>query len=131
MALLRPLRPVRRRFPVTNSFGRKGNYAAGYHTGIDYATPIGTPVRAPRAGIVLESGWNNDYGNYVLLQGFADGKGYLMAHLSTRAVRKGQRVIRGQRLGRTGNTGNSTGPHLHAEQRKFPYGYWEHERPGW
>lgn len=129
--LLRPLRPVRRKFPVTNPFGRKGDYSAGYHTGIDYATPMGTPVRAPRAGQVMQAGWDDSYGNYVLMRGYVDGKGYLFAHLSKVSVKRGQRVVRGQRVGLTGNSGNSTGPHLHAEQRRYPYGYWEHERPDW
>ncbi len=131
MKRLRPLRPVRRRFPVTQGFGVSGDYLATYHTGVDFGTPVGTPIRAPRAGVIIGSGWNNDYGNFVLLRGFMDGKGYFFAHLVRPGLRVGKVVVRGQRVGRTGDTGNSTAPHLHAEQRTAPYGYWDHERPGW
>lgn len=131
MAYLRPLRPVRRRFRVTNPFGRAGNYAAGYHTGVDYGTPLGTKVRAPRTGRVVFSGWDNAYGWHIVIKDWRGRKAFLLAHLSKRWVRTGMPVVRGQWVGKTGNTGNSRGPHLHAEQRKPPFGYWDHERPGW
>jgi murein DD-endopeptidase MepM/ murein hydrolase activator NlpD len=131
MPLLRPLRPVTRRFPVTLPFGSKGNYSAGYHTGIDYGVPVGTPVRSPRTGKVDRAGWDNEYGYHVLVKDWTGKKAFLVAHLSRLSVRRGQSVVRGQRLGYSGSTGNSTGPHLHAEQRHSPFGYWEHERPSW
>jgi murein DD-endopeptidase MepM/ murein hydrolase activator NlpD len=131
MALLRPLRPIARRFPVTNPFGRKGNYAAGYHTGVDYGAPVGTPVRSPRTGYVTQAGYDNTYGYHVIVRDWTGRKAFLVAHMSRISVRRGRPVVRGQRLGLTGNTGNSTGPHLHAEQRHAPFGYWEHERPDW
>lgn len=129
--LLRPLRPVARRFNVTNPFGRKGNYSAGYHTGVDYGAPMGTPVRAPRAGRVTQAGWNGDYGLSVTVKDWRGRKSFLLAHLSRVKVKQGRPVFRGQVVGLTGDTGNSSGPHLHAEQRKPQFGYWDHEKPDW
>lgn len=131
MVTLRPLRPVSRRFPVTNPFGRRGSYAAGYHTGTDFAAPYGTPVRAPRSGTVVFSGYDSSYGNNVMIKEWTGKKVFLLAHMSSRSVVRGQKVLRGKIVGRVGSTGNSTGNHVHAEQRRSPFGYWEHEKPGW
>lgn len=129
---LRPRRPVDTKWPVSNPFGVKGDYSAGYHTGIDYAVPVGTPVHTPRAGRVIYSGYDAAaYGNYIMVKSWSGQKVYLFAHLSTRLVRTGAFVRRGKVVGRSGNTGNSTGPHLHVEQRHPPFGYADHERPDW
>lgn len=123
------MRPAEEHWPVTNPYGRPGDYAAGYHTGVDYGTPTGARARSPRRGRVIQAGVDPAYGKHVLVRGWLRRKAYLLAHLDKIEVREGQRVKRGQTVGRTGNTGNSRGPHLHAEQRHRPFGYWDHERP--
>jgi murein DD-endopeptidase MepM/ murein hydrolase activator NlpD len=122
------MRPVSEKFSVSNPYGRPGNYAAKVHTGVDFACPTGTPVRAPVRGKVTVSEYDATYGNYVVLVNWRR-KAFLLAHLSKRTVQVGQRVKHGQVVGFSGDTGNSTGPHLHAEQRHSPYGYWDHEKP--
>lgn len=130
--LLRPLRPVAKRFRITQHWGRRNErYSLGYHTGTDFAAPIGTRVRAPRTGRVIEASYSLDYGNYVIMKDWMGRKAYLVAHLSKRSVRVGQKVVRGQTLGYTGNSGNSSGPHVHAEQRRVPFKFIDNEKPGW
>lgn len=124
------MRPVDKAWPISNPFGRKGNYAAGYHTGVDFAVPVGTQVKAVWHGKVVVSTYSgSDYGNYIEVQTFWRKKRVLYAHLSKRYVSVGRIVRRGSLLGLSGDTGNSTGPHLHVEQRHSPYGYWDHEKP--
>jgi hypothetical protein len=116
---------------ITTPFGREGSFwAAGYHTGDDYAAPIGTRVQATRAGRVVGAGWNilgAAYGRQVIVE--TDGIRHLYAHLSRVSVSAGQNVAQGQKLGEVGDTGNVTGPHLHYEERRSPYGYYDHRRP--
>jgi murein DD-endopeptidase MepM/ murein hydrolase activator NlpD len=133
MALLRPLRPVHRRFPRSQRWGvAHPRYSLGYHTGTDFAAPTGTRVRSPRTGRVTHSSYSgSDYGHYVIVKDWLGRKAFLVAHLSRRSVRAGQRVVRGQTLGYSGNTGLSTAPHLHAEQRHHPFGFRDNEKPGW
>jgi murein DD-endopeptidase MepM/ murein hydrolase activator NlpD len=109
-----------------SGYGRKGRlWAAGWHTGVDYLCPVGTPVSYPfwvPGGKVLEVGrvsWGSAYGLAVIVQ-VRPGVRYMVAHLSEVSVKPGQRLKRGQRIGLTGNTGNSTGPHLHLEKRIGP-----------
>lgn len=115
---------------VTTPFGRRGSWAAGYHTGDDYAARTGTSVVSTRAGVVKSvswSAWGSAYGLHVIV---ASGSvRHLYAHLSRTAVRVGQSVNRGTRLGYVGATGRVTGPHLHYEERVSPYGYYNHRRP--
>jgi murein DD-endopeptidase MepM/ murein hydrolase activator NlpD len=130
MITRRPKRPVAPRFPISQRWGvEHPRYALGYHTGTDFAAPMGTRVRAPRAGIVIASGWDNSYGNYVHVR--AGKQSFLVAHLSKRSVRKWQPVFRGQTLGKSGNSGMSTAPHVHAEQRRPPFGFRDNVKPGW
>lgn len=96
---------------------------AHFHTGIDLADPLGTPVFAAADGVALQAGPMTDqsgdlvgYGNYVILQ-HADGLRTLYAHLMTWTVKPGEAVKRGQLVGLVGSTGNSTGPHTHFEVR--------------
>lgn len=133
MALLRPLRPVHRRFPRSQRWGvEHPRYSLGYHTGTDFAAPTGTRVRSPRTGRVITSTYSgSDYGHYVVVKDWTGRKAFLVAHLSRRAVRVGQRVLRGQTLGYSGSTGMITGPHVHAEQRRSPFGFRDNEKPGW
>jgi murein DD-endopeptidase MepM/ murein hydrolase activator NlpD len=86
-----------------------------FHRGIDIANASGTLVRAPAAGVVAYSGWMSD-GAYVVVLGHAGGLESWYVHLlGRRAVRPGQHVNRGQVIGYMGNTGMSTGTHLHWE----------------
>ena len=96
----------------------------GQHGGRDIVCPAGTPVRAPESGIVLLAGWQDaldkrkGFGLRVMLQ-FPRGLVCTLAHLSEITVKAGDRVTRGQTVGRSGSTGNSTGAHLHV-QLEFP-----------
>jgi len=116
---------------VTTAYGVPGSWAAGYHTGEDYSTHGATGVRvnATRAGRVVGTGnaWGSDYGKQVIVE--SDGIRHGYCHLSSIAVSVGQDVDAGDKLGGSGNTGNSTGPHLHYEERTSPFGYWEHREP--
>lgn len=90
------------------------------HNGIDIAGPIGTPILAAREGVVTlvrgGSAWNGGYGNYVVIT-HDNGVKTLYAHMNSITVGQGQKVVRGQQVGTLGNTGRSTGPHLHFEVR--------------
>ncbi len=86
------------------------------HRGVDYAAPVGTPVRVVGEGTVEFAGWQNGYGNVVQVDHGGE-RSTLYAHLSRIDVRKGQAVEQGQHIGAVGTTGWSTGPHLHFEFR--------------
>lgn len=86
------------------------------HEGMDFACDIGTPVYATGDGTVTAAGWHSGYGNRIdINHGFGYTTRY--AHLSKISVRTGQEVKRGDLIGYSGNTGKSTGPHLHYEVR--------------
>lgn len=86
----------------------------GFHPGVDIAAPVGTPVRAMAAGVVIFAGLNGGWGRLVkVYDGHSEVTMY--AHLSARYVHVGQVITRGTLLGRVGDTGLSTGPHLHFE----------------
>jgi murein DD-endopeptidase MepM/ murein hydrolase activator NlpD len=104
--------PLEKRL-VTSEFGpRHGRM----HQGIDYAAPIGTPVKAAGVGRVIFVGTKGRYGKLVIIE-HSDGCTTYYAHLSKIYVNHGQRVIGGTRIGTVGKTGNATGPHLHFETR--------------
>ncbi|RDG35090.1 transglycosylase family protein [Streptomyces corynorhini] len=109
--------------PVAASTGTQyrqaGSWASGYHTGVDFPVPTGTSVKAVGSGTVVSAGWAGAYGYQVVIR-HADGKFSQYAHLSALNVRAGQTVGAGQRIARSGTTGNSTGPHLHFEMRTGP-----------
>ncbi|WP_295445021.1 peptidoglycan DD-metalloendopeptidase family protein [Sphingorhabdus sp. EL138] len=90
--------------------------AAAMHAGLDFKGAIGTPILAAAKGRVVLAGFNGGYGNSVEIR-HANGIVTRYAHLSGLNVRKGQMVERGVRVGRMGNTGRSTGSHLHFEVR--------------
>ncbi|MGW1255473.1 transglycosylase family protein [Streptomyces sp. NPDC002513] len=94
-------------------------WSKGYHTGVDFPVPTGTSVKAVAAGHVVSAGWGGSFGYQVVIR-HADGRYTQYAHLSAISVKDGQSVAAGQRLGRSGSTGNSTGPHLHFEVRTGP-----------
>ncbi|MBE5939443.1 MAG: M23 family metallopeptidase [Lachnospiraceae bacterium] len=85
-----------------------------YHKGVDWGIPTGTSVRASATGTVIEAGWGGSYGYYVLIK-HADGSKTRYAHLSKILVKKGQKVKQNEKIALSGNTGRSTGPHLHFE----------------
>jgi murein DD-endopeptidase MepM/ murein hydrolase activator NlpD len=90
----------------------------GGHRAVDIGSWVGAPVKSTDSGYVVLAGggWNGGYGNHVIID---HGNGYssLYAHLNSIFVRPGESVSRGQQIGTVGNTGNSTGPHLHFEIR--------------
>lgn len=101
----------------TSAFGRRSaptRGASSYHKGIDWATPTGTPVYASCGGTVVKAGWGSGYG-YVVYINHEDGRQTRYGHLSKVLVSEGQSVQQGDRIALSGNTGISTGPHLHFE----------------
>ncbi|MET9854973.1 M23 family metallopeptidase [Streptomyces sp. NPDC006450] len=91
-------------------------WSSGSHTGIDFHADSGTSVRAVGLGTVVEAGWGGAYGNNVVIK-HADGTYTQYGHLYSVGVRVGQQVTPGQQIGLSGNTGNSSGAHLHFEAR--------------
>ena len=86
------------------------------HTGIDLAGPYGSPIRAVTNAVVIEADRESGYGNIIKLQ-HADGVVTYYAHLSKILVQVGEHVTAGQQIANEGDTGHSTGPHLHFEVR--------------
>lgn len=105
--------PVRSDFRFTSGFGQRWGRM---HAGTDFAAPIGTPVYATADGVVTEAGWSSGYGRLIKIQ-HEFGIETRYAHLNAMRVTVGQRVSRGERIGDMGNSGRSTGPHLHYEVR--------------
>ena len=109
--------PVRGR--ISSGFGWRRNpitkKGREYHRGIDIAVNTGTPIRASHSGRVVVTyrgkGWNKGYGKLVVIRGGDNSRSYY-AHLSRVLVKRGQYVRQGQKIGLSGNTGRSTGPHL-------------------
>ncbi|MBT2477498.1 transglycosylase family protein [Streptomyces sp. ISL-94] len=95
------------------------SWSSGYHTGVDFPAATGTSVRSVGPGSVVSAGWAGAYGYQVVIR-HTDGRYSQYAHLSALAVKAGQQVSGGQRIGRSGSTGNTTGPHLHFEIRTGP-----------
>ena len=87
------------------------------HNGIDYGGRTGDPVKAADGGTVTFAGWNNGGYGYMVIINHGNGKETYYAHLNSVGVKKGQKVAQGSVIGRLGNTGRSTGPHLHFEIR--------------
>ena len=108
---------------LTSAFGYRMHpvdHVPNSHTGIDVAASTGVPIYAARGGQVIMSeygaGANWSYGNFVVID-HGDGTTTLYAHMSSRAVSEGQMVSQGQTIGAVGDTGNTSGPHLHYEVR--------------
>jgi murein DD-endopeptidase MepM/ murein hydrolase activator NlpD len=106
---------------VSASYGQKGSvWAAGYHKGTDYPVPVGTPVYAAAAGTVSKAhhgSGSHSFGLYVAVD-HANDYTTIYAHLSQALVHPGDSVAKGQLIGKSGQSGNVTGPHLHFEVRK-------------
>ena len=99
---------------ISCNFGEEDAYGNSGHRGTDIPAPEGTPILAAHSGTVIISGWNNSYGNQVLLDNGA-GLSTRYAHMTAAAVSAGETVTAGQVIGYVGNTGDSTGFHLHFE----------------
>ncbi len=96
---------------VTSGFG--GRWGTR-HEGLDIAAPIGTPIRVPFAGTVVDSGPASGFGLWVRVR-HGDGTITTYGHINRSFVSKGEQVTAGQEIAEVGNRGHSTGPHLHIE----------------
>lgn len=111
-------------YTLGSTFGLAGSHWSHNHSGQDFVVPTGTAVKAAHEGTVVKAGPNGGgdgpaYGNAIVIK--HDGRTYTQyAHLSKIDVQVGQKVSSGQEIGRSGSTGNSTGPHLHFEVRTGP-----------
>ncbi|MEU3774655.1 M23 family metallopeptidase [Streptomyces sp. NPDC032472] len=111
-------------YTLSATFGKGGTLWSHKHSGQDFACPVGTPVKAVHDGVVVKAGPNGAgdgpaYGNAIVIK-HADSTYSQYAHLSKIKVSIGQKVAKGALIGLSGNTGNSTGPHLHFEIRTTP-----------
>ena len=106
---------------ITSGFGMRFHPILGYsrmHKGVDFGVPIGTPVMAAGAGTIAFMGWENGYGNFVLINhsnGYATAYGHLSRFFP--GMHRGAHVRQGQTVAYSGMTGMATGPHLHYEIR--------------
>jgi murein DD-endopeptidase MepM/ murein hydrolase activator NlpD len=107
--------PVEGRF--TSNFGMRSHPQSGqnqFHSGVDISVPTGTPVKATADGVVSFAGWSKGNGNVVVLE-HGHGFSTVYAHNNNLKVKTGQTVKAGGLIAASGNTGNSTGPHVHYE----------------
>ncbi|MFZ3498705.1 M23 family metallopeptidase [Streptomyces sp. 5.8] len=104
-------------YTLTSHYGDSGSmWSSGHHTGLDFAAPTGTPVKAVGSGKIISAGWSGAYGYRIVLE-LPDGTEIWYCHLSSMSVTGGS-VAGGDTIGRVGATGNVTGPHLHLEVRQ-------------
>ncbi|MET8831286.1 M23 family metallopeptidase [Streptomyces sp. NPDC004610] len=102
-------------YTLTSTFGQAGSlWSSGYHTGLDFAAPTGTLIKAVHSGTITSAGWDGSYGYKTVLT-LEDGTEVWYAHQSSISVSVGQKVTTGEVIGRVGATGNVTGAHLHME----------------
>ncbi|WP_393059419.1 M23 family metallopeptidase [Streptomyces sp. LN549] len=102
-------------YTITSTFGEAGSmWSSGYHTGLDFAAPTGTPIKAIHSGTIKSAGYSGSYGYRTVLE-LEDGTELWFCHQSSMDVSIGQKVTTGDTIGRVGATGNVTGPHLHLE----------------
>jgi len=102
-------------YTITSTFGQAGAlWSSGYHTGLDFAAPTGTLIKAIHSGTITEAGWAGSYGYRTILT-LDDGTELWFCHQSSISVSVGQKVATGDVIGRVGATGNVTGAHLHLE----------------
>src|SRR6185436_19640181 len=104
----------------TSTFGRRTDPIEGdtrFHAGLDLAAPLGTPVHAAGAGVVVRAGRAGGYGNLVVVR-HGDGLETRYGHLQAAAVKEGDQVAAGATVGTVGQSGRATGPHLHLEVRR-------------
>ncbi|WP_019520770.1 M23 family metallopeptidase [Faucicola boevrei] len=115
---LLPVRPITSKARMSSGFGYR--YIFGktqFHKGMDFAAPVGTPIYATGNGVVTYSGWGSGYGRYIEIN-HGNGVTTRYAHNSANLVNVGDTVYANQHIANVGNTGRSTGPHLHYEVRQ-------------
>ncbi len=101
---------------ITTKYKKLGKmWSKGYHTGVDFAVPSGTEIIAVADGKIENANWGKSYGIQAVQK--VAGGWVIYAHLSKLDVKPGDVIKAGQRIGASGNTGNSSGPHLHFEMR--------------
>ena len=123
---LKLFRPVAKEFPVSSPFGWRDKPTPKYHKGIDFACPEGTPVKAMIGGVIYITGWEKDndhsqgFGLRVWQKFTYDDKEMFCwyGHLSKIIITAGLDINAGDIVGLSGNTGSSTGPHLHTQCRE-------------
>jgi murein DD-endopeptidase MepM/ murein hydrolase activator NlpD len=103
-------------YELTGRFGAVSGLWSTVHTGLDFATVVGAPIRSVANGVVVSVGYDGAYGNKTVIR-LGDGTEVWYCHQTSASVVPGQRVERGQVIGTVGVTGNTTGPHLHLEIR--------------
>lgn len=118
--------PLTGEFRVTCEYKRKGNWACGWHTGIDLVGD--ETIYGTCDGTVTKIGYDNSYGNYITVQA-SDGKFHWFCHLSKVTCSVGQKISRTTKIGVMGSTGNSTGKHLHFEIRNSSNKYADNSNP--
>jgi murein DD-endopeptidase MepM/ murein hydrolase activator NlpD len=109
--------PIQANYTLSARYGQRGGiWSSGWHTGLDFRVKSGTSVVAAANGTVVSSGWGGAYGNRIEVD---HGNGYITTynHLSKIVIKDGK-VAAGQEIGKSGSTGNTTGPHLHFEVTK-------------
>ena len=109
--------PIDGTYRLTARFGQRGGlWSGGWHTGLDFSVRTGTKVVAAAGGTIISAGWGGAYGNRIEID---NGNGYVTTynHLS-RIEKTSGTVYPGEEIGRSGSTGNTTGPHLHFEVSK-------------
>ncbi|MEV7835181.1 M23 family metallopeptidase [Streptomyces subrutilus] len=116
-------KPVKK-YTLSATYGKGGTMWSRKHSGQDFAVPVGTPVKSAAAGTVVKAGPNGGgdgpaYGNAIVIK-HANNTYSQYAHLSRIQVKIGQKVRVDQKIALSGNTGNSSGPHLHFEIRTTP-----------
>lgn len=111
--------PVMGGYRLTARFGQGGGLWSRDHTGLDFAAPTGSTVRAIARGTVVSAGYDGAYGNKIVVR-LASGAELWFCHLNEMFVQPGDQVSTGTHLGEVGSTGNTTGPHLHLEVRPGP-----------
>jgi len=103
---------------ITTAYKKLGKmWSKGYHTGVDYACKEGTDVLAVADGKVANANWGKAYGTQIVQKIAGQDTWVIYAHLSKSLVKAGDEIKKGQHIGESGNTGNSSGPHLHFEAR--------------
>lgn len=127
--MVKVYRPVAAQFPISSQYGTRKDPVTGVesamHYGVDFAVPVGTPVVAAATGKIFKAGWQDEkdhgvgFGQRVWQTATIDGKqvGIFYAHLSEISVKPGDEITAGTRIGLSGHTGKSSGPHLHFEVR--------------
>ena len=109
--------PVKGSYNLSSGYGLRIDpftQAMAKHEGLDFAAPVGTPIIASANGVISRAGWDSQYGNVVEIN-HAEGFKTRYAHASQLLVRTGQTVKKGDVIAKVGNTGRSSGPHLHYE----------------